>query len=288
MAHAHGEIDCDSHHLYAYISIGVVFVLSVFGCVFPRVLGDHLEKDFMVFLRGLSPGLILSVSMIHCLAEGVEALSEQDWPEYPWGDAVAILGIFFTFLVGTFAPHSHAPPENELHFSPLLDQNDYDEDFKKPPHPDVVMRLFFLAFGLTFHSFFVGFAIGLSNSVSLFIAIVSHQLFEGISLGFKLQEAKSSKKLFMGMVFTFAFSCPIGTLVGLGVVSSLCDNPHIYEIISGLTNCFTAGILLVVSLSFMIAEDLDSLRHKKRSLTLVYLSGVFLGIVMMASLGFWV
>lgn len=52
-----------------------------------------------------------------------------------------------------------------------------------------------LLFGLTFHSLFVGIALGVAgDDVSLFLAILFHQFFEGLALGARVARANFKSK----------------------------------------------------------------------------------------------
>lgn len=149
--------------------------------------------------------------------------------------------------------------------------------------------LFILLFGLTFHSIFVGFAIGLANERALFIAVLAHQFFEALALGFHIVKAQlRSLWVVCVLVLVFSASAPVGTGIGIGIASSICDDPATYTLVEGIFNSLAAGILLYVGCVHMIAENFskpDVIENWKVAM-LCWL-GVILGAVLMAILGIW-
>lgn len=140
-----------------------------------------------------------------------------------------------------------------------------------------------LLFGLTFHSFFVGVNQGLhGDDVAFFIAVVAHQFFEGLALGVKNCMVKFPFSLPVIIFFDliFAISTPVGIGVGLGIKASV-GHSSTYEIISGVSNSLSAGILVWVGSIHLIHEELGKSEGSLRALVAVYL-GVLLGAAIMA------
>ena len=144
--------------------------------------------------------------------------------------------------------------------------------------------------GLSFHSVFVGFTLGLTeNDLGLFLAIVAHQFFEGVALGTRIARTKLKRSwLILLMDLIFALATPVGIAIGWGVQASINDNPDTYGIVDGVFNAISSGILLYIGLSHMMAEEMErpDVRRKFRMQVSIYL-GVLAGSAVMAVIGIW-
>lgn len=149
--------------------------------------------------------------------------------------------------------------------------------------------LMILLFGLSFHSVFVGFAIGLSDDRALFIAILAHQFFEALALGSHICRSQIRDFWFILLIVgVFTASAPVGTGIGIGISVGICNDPGSYTVVEGIFNSLAAGILIYVGSVHMIAEEFkrpEVVNSWKNSL-LVW-SGVILGAALMAVLGIW-
>merc|ERR1712137_995392 len=140
-----------------------------------------------------------------------------------------------------------------------------------------------LLFGLTFHSFFVGVNQGLQgDDVAFFIAVVAHQFFEGLALGVKNCMVKFPHSLPVIIFFDliFAISTPAGIGVGLAIKAWV-GHSSTFEIISGVSNSMSAGILVWVGSIHLIHEELGNAEGSMPALIAVYL-GVLVGAIVMA------
>jgi zinc transporter 1/2/3 len=347
---------CDISHLFAYIAIPVVFILSLIGAILPSIINlvfpgrNILHTAPFRFLHGMAGGFIISVALVHSFPEASENLDETDLPPYAWAGMFALIGLIVTwtceaaihvYLIRSFASHpdssflfhshshdhghhSHKQPdaaseetklvtpksfprfdrEDKSEFSRGHAMKDFSEDETHCEHQleQVVVEqsekisnvldyssLFVLLFGLTFHSFFVGFAIGLENSMALFLAILMHQLFEGMAIGFHLVHAQvHQKSVIVSIVSIFSLSAPIGTCIGLGVQASICHNPNTYNIVAGFFNALSAGILIYVACVHMISEEFSKPDVSGNPFQAFMLwCGVVFGATVMAALGIW-
>src|SRR3989338_1417103 len=95
-------------------------------------------------------------------------------------------------------------------------------DSKQVAHADLIILLF----ALSFHTFFIGTALGLSNDSTLFFALIAHQLFEALALGLHLARIVEKKGWTLPIIVTtvFSLSGPVGASVGLGILSAICSN----------------------------------------------------------------
>lgn len=308
---------CDISHTLGYVAIGVVFGLSVTGCLaptliqrfFPRI--DVLHHPFFRFCQGLAAGFVVGVALVHSFPDAVDDLGSEEagLPDYAWGGLFALLGLLGTWTCEAFIAvylqttagghHDHkpddavelgemgqsAPKKEEGHCDHAL-----EEVISREQQTKNYSSMIILLFGLTFHSVFVGFAIGLSEERNLFIAVLCHQFFEALAIGFHMVRARTIKKPFFALllILIFSTSAPIGTGIGIGVSVSICQSPGTFAIVAGVFNALAAGILIYVASVHMIAEEAskpDVLKSRVKAF-LLWL-GVVIGMAIMSVIGIW-
>ncbi|KAH6688261.1 zinc-regulated transporter 2 [Plectosphaerella plurivora] len=113
--------------------------------------------------------------------------------------------------------------------------------------------------GILFHSIFVGITISLTidGFIILLVAIVFHQMFEGLGLGSRIAEVPYPKGSIRPWVLVMAFgtTAPIGQAIGLMARGSYDPNSAFGLIIVGVFNAFSSGLLLWAALVDLLAED---------------------------------
>ena len=102
-------------------------------------------------------------------------------------------------------------------------------------------------FSLSVHSILVGLALGVTFDESfnaLLIALVFHQMLEGVALGCRL--ADSVLGLFHEIMFAiiFAICCPIGTIIGISVYQTINQSGQTFLLVQGIFDGISGGLLL--------------------------------------------
>jgi solute carrier family 39 (zinc transporter), member 1/2/3 len=170
------------------------------------------------------------------------------------------------------------------------DDTEASETHKREVRTKFLTEMLVLLAGLSFHSVFVGFTLGLTeNDLGLFLAIIAHQFFEGIALGTRIARTKIKHSLVVLLLdFLFSISAPVGIAIGWGVSTSINNNPRVYTIVDGVFNAISSGILLYVGLTHMIAEEMErpDVVRKIRMKIAIFL-GVVAGSAVMAVIGIW-
>jgi zinc transporter ZupT len=183
-------------------------------------------------------------------------------------------------------PHAHKHKRRDVE----ADNSDSDESSEEDPDQWIKFytEMYSLLFGLTFHSFFVGFALGLeSEDLGLLIAILAHQFFEAISLGTRVARAgvkRGWQILLIDLIFSLA--APVGTAIGMGVQSTILDQPKTYDIVQGCFNGFSAGILIYVGILHLMVEEMERAANNRFHQFLTYV-GIAAGATMMSILAIW-
>jgi solute carrier family 39 (zinc transporter), member 1/2/3 len=149
--------------------------------------------------------------------------------------------------------------------------------------------MFVLLFGLSFHSLFVGFTLGISDkNYGLLIAILCHQTFEGFALGVRVARVNLKKTIYAYLIdITFALATPVGIILGL-IAKIFIENSSLYNISQGVFNCFSAGILIFVGLVHMLVEEVErkEISSSISKFLAIYI-GAIIGAVVMSILAIW-
>ena len=113
--------------------------------------------------------------------------------------------------------------------------------------------------GILFHSVFVGMTVSITNEgfVILLIAILFHQMFEGLGLGSRIAAVPYPPGSFRPWLLVIAFgsTCPIGQAIGLAARNSYNPDSAFGLIIVGVFNAISSGLLIYAALVDLLAED---------------------------------
>ncbi|SCU89878.1 LADA_0F00276g1_1 [Lachancea dasiensis] len=153
---------------------------------------------------------------------------------------------------------------------------------------------FILEFGVIFHSVMIGLNLGTTDSEfsTLYPVLVFHQSFEGMGIGSRLSaiEFPKNKRWWpYGLCIAYGLATPICVAIGLGVRTTYDGNSFNVNIVSGVLDAVSAGILIYTGLVELLARDFifDENRTKDlRKLTFMIICTLF-GAGIMALLGKW-
>ncbi|KAI1387267.1 Zinc/iron permease [Hypoxylon trugodes] len=129
------------------------------------------------------------------------------------------------------------------------------------------MNITLLEGGILFHSVFVGMTVSITieGFVILLVAILFHQMFEGLGLGSRIAAVpypKGSLRPWL-LVFAFGTTAPIGQAIGLAARNSYDPNSAFGLIIVGIFNSISSGLLIYAALVDLLAEDFLSEESNK-------------------------
>jgi len=155
------------------------------------------------------------------------------------------------------------------------------------------VAIYILEAGIAVHSIIIGVDLGLSGDEfkTLLVALVFHQFFEGIGLGYKLAELKT-KKIYRPLINSLIYSCttPLGVIIGiLSHVNTAPTNYTAGRMAKGITDAMAAGILIYVSLVTMLYEEFSSESFRKLPLNnkIINFMALYLGAILMSLIGLW-
>jgi len=215
----------------AEISIPIIFFLGLSGSLVPPILAKNLknininENPLFRFFNGYASGIVIAVAFVHSIPDAFGSFNSvltngSLVQNYGWAGFLAMMGLILVLLLeeaitSQIGHHHHHVGDHmqdmkmkqnvatEAELGPVIEKPTKHDEKKTSTHAhdhyslDVYFysQLYLLLFGLSFHSFFVGLALGIvSKPLDLFIAIVAHQFFEGLALGARVADANFQKK----------------------------------------------------------------------------------------------
>lgn len=198
-----------------------------------------------------------------------------------------------------------SPPSSEGHDSKT------EKVFAKSPERDVeaatsnidadersfqtqIAAFLILEFGVIFHSVIIGLNLGTAGSEfnTLYPVLVFHQSFEGLGIGARMSAIPFPKRLEWSqwaLCAGYGLTTPIAIAIGLGLRTTYDSGSFTANVISGVLDAISAGILIYTGLVELLARDFlfnpERTRDNKR-LTFMIIC-VFIGAAVMALLGKW-
>ncbi|GAA6050411.1 hypothetical protein JCM3770_004024 [Rhodotorula araucariae] len=277
-----GGYDLDLH----IVALFVVLVSSLVGVLLPLVCSSVMRGDVFanVFFaaKHFGTGVIVATAFVHLLYHSFVMFANACLGELvfePAAAAIAMAGTYVVFAVDFFVMRwlksrgekraastatsllddpTHSPPSSETEKKLDLGHGCTHADFSSPQaHFDVLI----LEAGIMFHSIMIGVSLGASGGsqwTPLFIAVVFHQLFEGLALGSRIGQLvwpKSQWGRKWIMAGAFGLITPIGVGIGIGVHAAYNPNSGAALLSIGVLDSISAGILIYAGLVEMLAHD---------------------------------
>ncbi|KAI8889315.1 Zinc/iron permease [Backusella circina FSU 941] len=153
---------------------------------------------------------------------------------------------------------------------------------------------YILELGIVMHSVLIGITLSTTSNdefITLLIALVFHQFFEGVALGTRLNSltyAKWYKPALMGSLYIVM--TPIGVAIGLGIHSSFNPNSYSSVLSQAILDSLSAGILLYnayVSLMSIEISHNDEFHNYSNFRKIFSFASMYIGAGLMSLLGKW-
>ena len=151
-----------------------------------------------------------------------------------------------------------------------------------------------LEFGVIFHSVIIGLTLGSAGDEFpvLYPVIVFHQSFEGLGIGARLSAIPFPKRFSWmpwALCAAYGLTTPIALAIGLGVRTTYNEASLTANVVSGVLDSVSAGILIYTGFVELLARDFlfnpDRTRDGRQLAFMV--GSVLLGAGIMALLGKW-
>ncbi|KAK4465338.1 Zinc/iron permease [Cladorrhinum samala] len=164
---------------------------------------------------------------------------------------------------------------------------------------DLVMRgqivsFLVLEFGVIFHSVIIGLNLGVTGPelTTLFPVLTFHQAFEGLGIGTRISTIRFSRRLRWvpwAACIAYGLTTPISIAIGMGVSHSYDPGSYTANVVSGLLDSISAGILLYTGAIELLARDFlfNPERTRDNKQITFMLVCLCLGMAIMALLGKW-
>lgn len=246
------------------------------------------------------------------------------WSGYSWPPAIILVSVVSMFLLDfaadryvelkygiSHAGHNHGPIV-PLDSSPPPDAPDAEERGKsvalqasETSADDALAKadrsfktqiaaFLILEFGVIFHSVIIGLNLGTAGKefAILYPVIVFHQAFEGFGIGARMSAIPFPKRiawLQWALCACYGLTTPLAIAIGIGLRRSYNGQSFQANIISGVFDATSAGILIYTGLVELLARDFlfnPERTTDNRELTLMIVSTI-VGAAAMAVLGKW-
>lgn len=248
------------------------------------------------------------------------------WAEYSWCAAIVLASIVVIFLLDlaaevyvgqkygvhkdesateVFIQHEHhldvqsAPDSEKATQLPtpqtqdLNSSSDSDSQMAERSFRQQIAAFLLLEFGIIFHSVIIGLNLGVTGSefATLYPVLVFHQSFEGLGIGARMSSIPFKKGSWLPWFLCTAYglTTPISIAIGLGVRKTYNPGSYTANVVSGVLDAISAGILIYTGLVELLARDFLFDPHRTRDdkrLTFMVFS-LLLGTGLMALLGKW-
>lgn len=158
-----------------------------------------------------------------------------------------------------------------------------------------IAAFYILEFGVIFHSVIIGLNLAVAaweDFKVLYIVIIFHQSFEGLGIGSRMsviQFPRTLKHLPWLLCAAYGLTTPIAIAAGLGVRTTYDPESFTANVVSGVLDSISAGILIYTGLVELLAADFlfNPERTKDTRRLLFMLGSTVLGAAIMALLGKW-
>ncbi|KAL2760951.1 hypothetical protein ACRALDRAFT_1045894 [Sodiomyces alcalophilus JCM 7366] len=275
-----------------FIILAASLIGALFPILLRRFAKGRLAKTMLFASKFVGSGVIIGTAWMHLMPPAAAELGHDCvrplLGDFDWAFFIALMTIMSMFLAEILATHFRRPSleqqcvsrtqqdgisngDNLLYrdrggTSPAesdqtivateghLGKKDVDD--RRPNLAAQLTAVLILEFGVVFHSVFIGLVLATtSNLTVLLIAMVFHQLLEGLGLGARLAAAPwPGNRWWLPYMFAclFAVSTPLGTAVGL-VAQPQSRAKQLLT--TGIFDAISAGILTYTGLVELLAHE---------------------------------
>ena len=174
-----------------------------------------------------------------------------------------------------------------------VSEGEIDEKARARSFQTQIAAFLILEFGVIFHSVIIGLNLGVAGSefAILYPVLVFHQSFEGLGIGARMSAIPFKRTSLLPWILCAAYglTTPTSIAIGLGLRTTYNPGSFTAQVISGVLDSTSAGILIYTGLVELLARDFlfNPLRTKDNKRIIFMLGCVFAGAGLMALLGKW-
>ncbi|KAF9547295.1 high-affinity Zn(2+) transporter zrt1 [Mortierella hygrophila] len=204
-------------------------------------------------------------------------------------------------LVNKNNKNQHQSQHLHPHGNGELSHNDHGHDSNKASSSSQQEQrsreigTYILEFGIALHSVIIGITLATTlgtEFVSLLIALLFHQFFEGVALGGRIASLQFKRSSFRPWLLSAWFACstPLGIAIGIGIRSSYEGDSVTALIVQGVFDSCSAGILLYTAMVQLMSTEINSnvaFRESSHNSQVVQFVALWCGAAAMAVVGKW-
>ncbi|KAG9857895.1 ZIP zinc/iron transport family, partial [Aureobasidium melanogenum] len=302
-------------------------LVTVFPVAAKRVKRLKIPLHVYLFARFFGSGVIVATAFIHLLDPAYGEIGPNTcvgmtggWAQYSWVPAIALTSVTVIFLVDLIAErhvemkygiqHQHVSLQDAVtgrtnsqlpHPEEVYHEKDIEQSTTDVTNiEDQLFRTQFgafliLEFGVIFHSVVIGLNLGVAGKEfsTLYVVLIFHQSFEGLGIGARLSDIPFPARL-RGwlpwlLCIAYGLTTPICIAIGLGLRTTYNPNSFTANIVSGILDSISAGVLIYTGLVELLARDFifDPNRTKDNKRLAFMVVSFLLGAGIMALLGKW-
>ncbi|KKY18159.1 putative zinc-regulated transporter 1 [Phaeomoniella chlamydospora] len=174
-----------------------------------------------------------------------------------------------------------------------VEEVSFDEAAAERSYKQQIAAFFILEFGVIVHSVVIGLNLGVVGDEfsTLYPVLVFHQSFEGLGIGARMSAIPFKKRSSLPWLLCAAYglTTPIAIAIGLGLRTTYNPNSFTANVVSGVLDSMSAGILIYTGLVELLARDFifNPVRTNNNKRLTFMIVCVLLGAGLMALLGKW-
>ncbi|KAL4960090.1 high-affinity Zn(2+) transporter ZRT1 [Aspergillus stella-maris] len=290
---------------------------------FPRL---HIPHYVYLFARYFGAGVIVATAFIHLLDPAYDEIGPAScvgmtghWADYSWCPAIVLASVMGIFLLDFGAERyvevkygvCREDPERimtstfneevlpthttnkDTKVDGTIDAASVDSGAIERSFRQQIAAFLILEFGIIFHSVIIGLNLGTTGEEfpTLYPVLVFHQSFEGLGIGARMSAIPFKKGSWLPWVLCllYGLTTPIAIAIGLGVRTTYNAGSYTANVVSGVFDAISAGILIYTGLVELLARDFLFDPHRtqdNKRLTFMVVSLLW-GVGIMALLGKW-
>ncbi|KAL3476709.1 Zinc/iron permease [Aspergillus californicus] len=300
---------------------------TVFPVLAKRIPRLHIPLYVYLFARYFGAGVIIATAFIHLLDPAYDEIGPAScvgmtghWADYSWCPAIVLTSVMIIFLldfgaeryvevkygfcrgdperfitstanneeaVNIAAETQTKKTDNEIE-AQSIDSGFIDRSFKQQ-----IAAFLILEFGVIFHSVIIGLNLGVTGEEfsTLYPVLVFHQSFEGLGIGARMSAIPFRKGSWLPWILCalYGLTTPISIAIGLGVRTTYNSGSYTANVVSGVLDAISAGILVYTGLVELLARDFlfDPHRTQDSKRLAFMVISMLLGTGIMALLGKW-
>ncbi|KAG7699351.1 hypothetical protein KL915_001643 [Ogataea haglerorum] len=310
-----------------FVILFVSTCFTMFPLVARRIKSLRIPELAYLLARHFGSGVILATAYVHLMDPAYEEIGPSScvgmsghWADYSWPPALMLISVATIFTLDVYSEvyveQKYGPMrrvsvvdviagdrgdddlEQELTRQRSVSKDDFtvsDESMVEVSFRTQIAAFLILEFGVVFHSVMIGLnlgACGYNDFRVLYPAMVFHQSFEGLGIGARLSAipfAADKKSWPWLLCLLYGLTTPICVAIGIGVRTTYNPNSFAGNIVQGVLNSISAGILMYTALVELIARDFlfGPERPKTLGRATLLLAFLFSGAGIMALLGKW-